>query len=137
MVRGAARRDALGMGRAIRLAWLAGSLAALAASATSYGPKGFGGGYTDTQIAPGVHAIDVQVNAYTSRGTALEYLYQRAYELCPTGFDVMDRESGQDTAYWRTSQYTVQQIEKPNVSAVIKCRLSPHPVTQYGPPGGR
>jgi hypothetical protein len=135
MADGATRRDAREMSKVIRLVLVVGSLAALAASATSYGPKGFVGGYSDTQLADGVYMIDVEVNGYTSRGTALEFLYRRAYDLCPTGFDVMDRESGQDTTYWRTSQTTVQAIEKPNVSAVIKCKLSPQPAQYSGPPG--
>ena len=81
-----------------------------------------------------MYSIDVSVNGFTGRGTALEYLHRRAYELCPTGFEIVDRESGSDVSFIRTSDSTVQQVNKPNVSAIIRCTLPPSPAPAVAPP---
>lgn len=61
------------------------AMALLASCATPYQRQGFSGGYSDSDLGNGRHAIDVNVNSFTSRGTALEYAHRRAGELCPSG----------------------------------------------------
>jgi hypothetical protein len=72
--------------------------AAVAASCTTpYQQKGvFGEGYSDKELGDGRYLVEVSVNKFTSRGTALEYVHQRADELCPEGYELKDTVSGQD-----------------------------------------
>lgn len=101
--------------------------------ATSYQRKGFSGGYSDTQLGPGRYSVDVQVNSYTSQGTALEYAHRRAGELCPAGYDVVDESKAQSDFYIRTGN-TLQNAPKANVALIVECRRPAAIVS--GPPGG-
>lgn len=82
---------------------------------TPYQRMGVTGGYRDKEIAPGRHVVTVRVNGYTDRGTALEYLHRRADELCPNGYELLDRESGDNgNAFQGTS--------KPELNAIVDCK---------------
>lgn len=57
-------------------------LIGLAACATPYQPMGLRGGYADQVVAPGVFAIEVRGNGYTSAATLQTYALRRGFELC-------------------------------------------------------
>ena len=64
---------------------LVGTLCALSACATSYGPLtvwGGTGGFTDKKISDGKFYIESLVNVSTGPAKALEYWHKRASELC-------------------------------------------------------
>lgn len=90
--------------------------ALLAGCATSYRSS-----YTDHALGTMRHSIDVQVNGYTSSGTALDYAHRRADELCPSGYDVVDGTRGSRTSYIANGN-TVTEINKPEVALVVQCR---------------
>jgi hypothetical protein len=94
---------------------------------TPYQPHSFTGGYSDRSLGNGRHLIVVNVNAYTSRLTAWSYLYRRANELCPNGFDLVDRTSG-DNGDWNN--------HKPEEGAIVQCRAvrAPRSAKPAGPP---
>jgi hypothetical protein len=99
-------------------------LVAVVGCATPYQESGFSGGYTNAQLSPGVWSVQVDVNSYTSQGTALEYAYRRAGEICAAGFDVMDGTKTQSDFYIRTSDTTAVNAPKSNVSIIVRCRES-------------
>lgn len=96
-------------------------LAGLAACATPYQPEALGGGYTNTRLSRGMYSVQVNVNSYTSQGTALEYAYRRAGELCRNGFDVIDGTKTQSDFYVRYGS-TVSNLPKSSVSLIVKCK---------------
>jgi hypothetical protein len=83
------------------------------------------------------YAIDVTVNSYTSQGTALEYAYRRAGELCPDGYDTIDGSKSQSDFYVRNGN-TVQNLSKGDVALIIECRSAeppePMPAVVAAPP---
>jgi len=97
------------------------ALLVAAACSTPYQPMGLSGGYRDSRMAPGVHFIEVSVNAYTSAGTALEYLHRRAMELCPSGYVLLDGNSSTSTSYSVIGK-NVYAMTKPSNSALIECK---------------
>jgi hypothetical protein len=103
--------------------------AVLAGCATPYQQMGFSGGYRDKAIGPRTHSIDVQVNGYTSAGTALEYAYRRAGELCPSGYDVMNSIADKKTSYVRNGN-TVNEVNKPEIAIIVQCREQQVPEPQ-------
>lgn len=88
---------------------------------------GFTGGTKATPVGNNVYVIRSAVNGYTSQGTAIEYAYRRAGEVCPRGFQVADSAATQKSSWWRTSQYSVQRIDKPEVTLVVQCNAAPPP----------
>jgi hypothetical protein len=88
---------------------------------TPYQPKGFSGGYSDTELGAGRYSVDVQVNSFTSQGTALEYAHRRAGDLCPAGYDVIDGSKSQSDFYIRSGN-TLQNAPKANVALIVECR---------------
>jgi len=96
-------------------------LAALASCATPYQRMGFMGGYSDRKIGPMTHSIDVQVNGYTSAGTALEYAYRRAGELCPDGYVVLNALADKSSTAIVNGN-TVNEIDKPEVALIVQCK---------------
>ena len=108
------RRDAYGMGNTMRGVALTVAVLLLAASSTPYqAGGGFRGGVTERYLGPGRWFVRVEVNGYTSRSTAMEYFHRRSYELCPAGYDILDRDAN-------TRQSG--NFEKPEVSGAIECR---------------
>lgn len=103
----------IGDDRSMRTVMLLLGLVALLASSTPYQAKGFRGGVSERYLGPGRWFVSVEVNAYTSRSTAMEYFHRRAYELCPAGYDMVDRDA--NTRYTNSG-------DKPEVSGVVECR---------------
>lgn len=93
---------------------------------TPYQSMGFTGGYRDQQIGPNEYEITVKVNGFTDRGTALEYLHRRADELCPAGYDIMDRAAGDNGSI-------LHDTHKAEEDAVVRCR-SEKPAKTARPP---
>ena len=76
--------------------WIAGAaLVATMGCATPYQPAGYRGGYEDFQIPgrPGVIYLSFSGNGFTSRARVTQLWYQRAQELCPGGYDVLESEA--------------------------------------------
>lgn len=92
----------------------------MAACATPYQAKGFRGGYEETRLGADRWMINVEVNSYTSRSTAIEYTYRRAAELCPQGFDPIDADRSE-----RVVSYNGQDYAKPNAVLVVQCKPPP------------
>jgi hypothetical protein len=92
-------------------------LAIVSGCATPYQSKGFRGGYTSRPLGPSRWIIEVKVNSYTSRSTAIEYSYRRAAELCPGGFDPIDADRS-------TRDYDMNGTNMPKTTAVlvVECR---------------
>jgi len=84
------------------------------ACATPYQQMGVLGGYEDRSIGGRRHIVTVKVNASTDRGTALEYLHRRAQELCPNGYEIVDRTSGNNGNVF-------DGTSKPELNAVVEC----------------
>lgn len=110
-------------------------IAALGCS-TPYQRSGFRGGYSDSRLGPGRYAVEVNVNSFTSSGTALRYLHRRATELCPTGYDVVDSARGSSDHYVRTGN-TIQNLPKAEVSAIVQCKAPRPPAPPANPLAGQ
>jgi hypothetical protein len=54
----------------------------LVGCSTPYQPKGFGGGYEEVELKPGVYFLSFRGNGYTSQATVMTYWHRRAKELC-------------------------------------------------------
>jgi hypothetical protein len=93
---------------------------------------GFTGGVEATPLGNDAFVVHSMVNGYTSQGTAVEYAYRRASELCPRGFHLADSATSSTSSYWRT-QYGVQQVNKPEVTIVVQCNR-PDPAPPSPPP---
>jgi len=103
---------------------------------TPYQPAGVRGGYTDHDLGNDTYSIDINVNSYTSQGTAMEYAYRRAGELCENGFDVVDGRKTQRDFYVRTGN-VVQNAPKSEVAMIVHCRTSLASTLERGDPPPR
>ncbi|MBX3159539.1 MAG: hypothetical protein KF773_26445 [Deltaproteobacteria bacterium] len=103
--------------------------AAGAACATPYQPMGFTGGYADRRMPNGDYLVTVKVNGFTDRATAMEYLHRRAGEICPQGYDLIDRSSGDNGGITVTRSY-ISETKKPEENAVVRCKDSDHEEVQ-------
>lgn len=93
----------------------------MVACATPYQQRGFSGGYNDTSLGNGRWMINVDVNGYTSRSTAMEYSYRRAGELCPSGFDPVDADRSDNYGLYNNGK-TASVVNKPTAMLVVQCR---------------
>jgi hypothetical protein len=109
----------------------------MAGCRTPYQSHGLRGGYDETALGGGTWSVKVEVNGYTSQGTALEYAYRRAGEICRAGFDVVDGSRSQRDNYVNFGNGNVQNMARPEVSLIVQCR-APRvmPAIVSGPPGG-
>ncbi|MBX3161184.1 MAG: hypothetical protein KF773_34805 [Deltaproteobacteria bacterium] len=96
-------------------------ITALAACATPYQPMGLTGGFEERRLSNGDYVVTVQVNGFTDRSTALEYLHRRAGELCPDGFELVDRSSGDNGGVLVTRSF-VDTTHKPEENAIVRCQ---------------
>jgi hypothetical protein len=100
------------------------AVAALAACTTPYQQDSLlnNGGYQDKLLDDGSYAVSVTVNNVTSRDTAVAYLDRRSGELCPAGYDTVERTN--DEGVW----FRRHRNEKTE-TAVIRCKdaLPPPP----------
>src|SRR3569832_882870 len=104
-------------------AWKVMLLMHLVGCATPYQQMGFSGGYADKEIGNNRYLVTVKVNGFTDRATALEYLDRRAAELCPTGYDIVDRAAGDNGGVVVTRSF-ISENHKPEEDAVIQCRVT-------------
>lgn len=81
------------MADAIRAIGVLGALLLCAASATPYQDKGFRGGVSQRSLGGRSWSITAEGNGYTKRSTLVECCYRRAGELCPGGFQVVDKDA--------------------------------------------
>lgn len=105
----------------LRILVVVAAIVACVASATPYQSSGFRGGFTESSLGPDTWSIRVKVNSYTDAGTAMEYGYRRAGELCPGGFDVVDGTQQQVDRYVVTGNVISNQ-PKTNLSLIVRCR---------------
>lgn len=112
---------------------------ALAGCATPYQPMDFSGGYKERRMSKDSFFIEVRVNAYTSSGTANEYLHRRALELCRrSGYHryalTGGTASAQVGAYTNTYTGQTTVVQKPELSALARCYRSASRVARRSPP---
>lgn len=86
---------------------------------------GFTGGVEARPIGNGVYVVNARVNGYTSQGTAIEYAYRRASEVCPYGYQVDNSAASSTSSYHRTFGGGVQEVNKPEVTIVVRCNQAP------------
>lgn len=91
---------------------------------TPYAPMGYEGGYQSSPMGLGRHFVEVRVNRFTSRGTALRYLHQRAHELCAVdgfaSYALEDSTTDESVSYVHRGR-RVDRISKPQVAAMVRC----------------
>lgn len=72
--------------------------------ATSYGPDGWGGGYTDIPLGNDKYIVNFRGNGHTKASTVEKYAHQRAKELCKengfSGYEMLDSQEKTDTKVW-------------------------------------
>lgn len=105
------------MRNAIRVAMAGTALLICAASATPYQDKGFRGGVSHRAISPGTWSITAAGNGFTSRSTLVEYTHRRAGELCPGGYDVLDKDSNTETVRCGNTD-----CNKSDTALIVRCR---------------
>lgn len=108
-----------------RVGVVVAAVVALAGSATSYGRA------TSVQtLGDGAFLITADGNGFTGSSTIEHYKYQRAAELCPGGFDVLDASSAVQTNLTTfDGGKTYNTVNKPSGSLAIRCRaMRPAPV---------
>jgi hypothetical protein len=91
---------------------------------TPYQTMGFTGGVDATPLGNGAYVIHSAVNGYTSQGTAVQYAYRRASELCPHGFRLADSATSSTSSYMPNGFGGIQQVNKPEVSIVVQCNAA-------------
>lgn len=122
------------MGKVIRIVGVVAALVVCAASATPYQEKGFRGGVAHRQLGPNSYSITAEGNGFTNRSTIVEYTHRRASELCPGGYDVMDKDANTETM--RCGDY---DCNKSDSALIVQCRTdrngnAPPPTTGPGTP---
>lgn len=92
---------------------------------TPYKSYSWGAGYRDRALGDGAHFINVEVSAYTDRGTAHEFFYRRAAELCaPQSFEVLELSEGSSATAIISSGASATVLNSPSVSGRIRCARS-------------
>jgi hypothetical protein len=74
-----------------------------------------------TLIGDNTYAIRAKMNGASARGVAHEYAMQRAREVCPGGFELVDDDDDASRRRWRG----LRRVDTVEVSLVVRC----------GPPG--
>ncbi|TMQ26509.1 MAG: hypothetical protein E6J90_04280 [Deltaproteobacteria bacterium] len=102
-------------------------IAVIALAAGCRAPKGAGetraervNGVVETAIGDDAYVLRCKLGAFRSQAAAVERVYQRAGELCPGGFQVLDSADGSRLTYVRTV-HGVQQVRRPDVAIVVQC----------------
>jgi hypothetical protein len=76
-------------------------------------------GVDETPTGDGAYIVRCKLGAFRSQTTAVERMRQRAGQLCPGGFDVLDSADG-SSMYVRTV-HGVQAIPRSEVALVVQC----------------
>jgi hypothetical protein len=101
-----------------RILLVLGMALALGASATSYRDS-----YATTPLGNGRYLIEARGNGFTDRSTVIRYAYQRAAELCPIGFDVVDADqstTSNDVTF--DGGKTYQTVNKSQSTVLVQCK---------------
>lgn len=84
---------------------LLGVLGVLAGCVTGYGPYGMTGGYKENLSEDGVYSLLYQGNATNNDEQILQFWHQRASELCPSGYEVLEVSQGHKTGNGALMRY--------------------------------
>lgn len=75
-----------------------------------------------------MYVVTADGNGFTSRSTISEYMYRRAAELCPGGFDLVDSDtSTRSSLATFDGGKTYTTINKPSGALAIQCRAPERP----------
>lgn len=77
-------------------------------------------GVDETPIGDEAYILRCKPGAFPSQATAVERMRERAGQLCPGGFDVLDSADGSRSTYVRTV-HGVQAIPRGDVVLVVQC----------------
>lgn len=134
----------------MRFLFVSALLSLVAACATTYQPKSFSGGFSETQLDTNVFRVSFNGNGYTSRDRAEDFTLLRSAELTLkngfTHFVIVDGRAGTDyssfttptqtattgsasvygnTVYGRSNSTTTGgqtfTVQKPNLTNTIVC----------------
>lgn len=83
---------------------------------TGYQKSGFTGGYSDSPLNNGTIQLKYQGNGSNSPAMVEEFWHRRAAELCASGYDVLEKNGGSNTAY------APIEVDHPFVKGVIRCK---------------
>ncbi|WP_369743934.1 hypothetical protein AB8S08_04950 [Pseudidiomarina sp. PP-1MA] len=70
------------------------SLGLLTACATGYQAHTWSGGYKDSKLGDGHYLVEYYGNGTTLPATVEQFWAKRATELCPTGFEAVNNNTG-------------------------------------------
>lgn len=73
-----------------------------------------------TLIGGGAYAIQAEMDGAATEGIAHEYAMQRAREVCPAGFDLVDDKTAK-LRRWRG----LRRIDSSTAALVVRCRPTP------------
>jgi len=93
-------------------------IALLTSCATGYQPYTWSGGYKDTKIEENKFQVEYYGNGTTSPQALETYWNQRAQELCPNGFDILQENNGANQANFGTGT----SFQHPWKKATIQCK---------------
>ena len=86
---------------------------------TGFQPYTWSGGYKDEKLSEGHYLVEYYGNGSTSAELVKAYWTQRASELCPIGYDIVEEEKGSDNSLPLLPGYT---IAYPWYKAEIRCK---------------
>ena len=89
------------------------------ACATGYQQYTWSGGYKDKELGDGKYLVEYFGNGTTSQHTVAMFWGQRANELCPNGFEILDDEDGQNSGSFTSGSTS---FSHPWKKATIKCK---------------
>ncbi|HEX8114723.1 MAG TPA: hypothetical protein VF516_43635 [Kofleriaceae bacterium] len=77
-------------------------------------------GVDETPTGDGAYLLRCTLGASRNPAPAIERMRQRAGELCPGGFEVLDSADGSRSTYVRTV-HGVEAIRRSDVALVVRC----------------
>lgn len=96
----------------------------VAACATPYQSSGLSGGYIDHNLGNGLRSVEFIGNGFTSSGTAVEYAYRRAGEVCGTpGFEEVGGNTTSQNSLLVGNNY-VTEVNKPRATLMFRCKTA-------------
>ena len=90
----------------------------MSACAASYQKYTWSGGYKDQDLGDGKYLVEYYGNGTTSSQTVDMYWKQRADEVCPSGFKLLDEKDGKNTGSFTSGATT---FSHPWKKATIEC----------------
>lgn len=92
----------------------------VASCATGYHKYSWTGGHKDTSLGEGKYLVEYHGNGTTSEDVVEQYWSQRASELCTSGYETLDDESGANDGGFLVGGAV--SIAHPWKKAVIQCK---------------